>query len=277
MSQAPIRHLLDRDGRGISVLEWPAAGPAIICLHNQWGTAEVWADLPSALGNHFRVLSVDLPGHGHSGAAARDDPVGDLDFLIDRLVGGAAILVGASAGGLRAAAFALEHPERVQRLVLVEPPLLAHAGSRDAERARMSALPDAPKDLETLFQAYRQIFPHARPELLRAYLARTHQLLEGRWQPRITSPEPAGWSGRQSVTFPEFARLQMPVLLLFARHSRLCGEQGALRIQEALPGASVVEAKSSGHLLLLNEPELCYREISTFCRAECETDAVSRS
>ena len=39
-----LDHVLRWQGRRLHCLEWPAEGPTIVCLHNQWGTADIWAD-----------------------------------------------------------------------------------------------------------------------------------------------------------------------------------------------------------------------------------------
>jgi 3-oxoadipate enol-lactonase len=99
-------------------------GPAVVLIHGGLVDSRLWDDQMKPLSKRFRVVRYDLRGFGRSAAAAEpfshlEDLRGLLDFLkIER-----ATLVGLSLGGIVAADFALEHPARVERLVLVGPGL----------------------------------------------------------------------------------------------------------------------------------------------------------
>jgi pimeloyl-ACP methyl ester carboxylesterase len=76
------------------------------------------------LSKRFRVVRYDLRGYGRSAAAPEPfSHLEDLRALLDLLKIEKATLVGLSLGGIIAADFALEHPERVRRLALVGPGL----------------------------------------------------------------------------------------------------------------------------------------------------------
>lgn len=93
-------------------------GPDLVVLHG-WGLhSGIWDGVAERLAERFRVHLIDLPGHGHSTAAA------DLAFddACDRLVEVApteAHWLGWSLGGLLALGVAMRFPARVARLVLV--------------------------------------------------------------------------------------------------------------------------------------------------------------
>jgi pimeloyl-ACP methyl ester carboxylesterase len=272
--EAVLHHELDRRRRRLHVLEWPADGPTLICLHHNWSTANIWSDLPGALGGRFRVLSLDAPGHGESEPADPEDPVGDLGAVVRELVGAPAILVGASAGSFRAGYFALEHPELVRRLVLIEPPVQTDyiarisARSQSAGRGETAGRGAPPTTLDALFVAYEPVYPGARPDLLRAYLARTHRLVDGVWRLRVTAKASSSLGRGTSFLDANLARLRMPVLVLNAAKSRLCGPEGGRRVHEMIPGSTLVEVPDAGHLVLLNQPEFAYDQIDRFCAPE---------
>ncbi|GAA4639939.1 alpha/beta hydrolase [Actinoallomurus vinaceus] len=102
-----------------------AAAPPVVLLHALGEGGRTWQETGAALAASHRVYAVDLRGHGASDRAAaysfelmRDDVVAFLDVLgLDR-VG----LVGHSMGATVAYLLAGSHPERVDRLVLEEPP-----------------------------------------------------------------------------------------------------------------------------------------------------------
>jgi len=100
-------------------------GPALVFLHGTGGHLEAFAKNLRALGQHFRVIAYDMPGHGWSDLTDRDLEIGDyIDHLVDLLdVLGLerAHLSGESLGGWVAAKFAAAHPDRVASLVLNTP------------------------------------------------------------------------------------------------------------------------------------------------------------
>jgi 2-hydroxy-6-oxonona-2,4-dienedioate hydrolase len=101
------------------------SGPALILLHGTGGHLEAFARNLRALGDRFRVVVYDLPGHGWTSLTGRDLEIADyqdhLLGLMDALGIPTAHLSGESLGGWVAATFAADHPERVSSLILNTP------------------------------------------------------------------------------------------------------------------------------------------------------------
>jgi pimeloyl-ACP methyl ester carboxylesterase len=269
MSSQPLHHYLPHDDGRLHVLEWPSNGPTIICQHYMWTTADVWADLFDALGGRFRVLSIDAPGHGESDPLGLEDRARVMLGVLDALVDGPAIFVGASNGAFRSTSFALMHPERVKRLILVEPPVLAKATSRDNERQRMSALPEAPKSLDELYSAYREfIYRFADPELLRTFLRRTWKSVDGVWKQRLSISELPEEANGIVFTPQVFGGLRMPVLVIGAQSSKLCGPEGAALLKAVIEDSSTECLPDCGHIVHINQPTRLHQAILDFCRPE---------
>jgi pimeloyl-ACP methyl ester carboxylesterase len=101
------------------------AGPALVCLHAIGHGAGDFAGLHQHLRDRYRVLALDWPGHGHSGAdhvpasAARYAEL--LASFLDAAGVGRAVLIGNSIGGAAAMRYAATHPGRVRALVLEDP------------------------------------------------------------------------------------------------------------------------------------------------------------
>src|SRR6266446_1030233 len=99
--------------------------PPIILIHGFISSNSIWSGVLLLLARvGFRVIAPDLPGYGYSDkptdapytiAAQARSVIG----LMDRLGIDKAIIVGASYGGAIAATMALDHPERVEKLILV--------------------------------------------------------------------------------------------------------------------------------------------------------------
>ncbi|MEE8336438.1 MAG: alpha/beta hydrolase [Dehalococcoidia bacterium] len=118
---------LDLDGTAINVRDG-GDGPPVILLHSSSSHSGQWRLLSDGLSDRFRVVAPDLHGYGKSDPLPEDGrPYFQHDLaIVDRLMdslGAPAHLVGHSLGGTVAVRAALEHPDRVASLTLVEPVL----------------------------------------------------------------------------------------------------------------------------------------------------------
>jgi pimeloyl-ACP methyl ester carboxylesterase len=105
----------------------------VILLHGFGASLDTWEPWAGRLSEQFRVIRLDLPGFGLTGA----DPTGDysdaramklLAGLMDQLGIQRASLIGNSLGGRIAWNFAAMHPDRVRSLVLISPDGFASPG-----------------------------------------------------------------------------------------------------------------------------------------------------
>ncbi|MEP6752395.1 MAG: alpha/beta fold hydrolase [Candidatus Dormiibacterota bacterium] len=97
------------------------AGYPVVFLHAGVADSRMWEPQAAELGQHFDVIAPDMRGYGKSEMPATWwSPVADVLALMDALrIRETPHLVGCSIGGGVAIDFALEHPERVSKLVLV--------------------------------------------------------------------------------------------------------------------------------------------------------------
>ena len=135
----PERELADPDSRFVEVngvtVHYKERGqgePVFILLHGFGASEFSWREVMEPLSRSGRVIAYDRPAFGLTERPLDGNWTGTnpysvqgnvelLDGLMNELGVDKAILVGNSAGGEVAAAYALEHPERVQGLVLVDP------------------------------------------------------------------------------------------------------------------------------------------------------------
>src|SRR5436305_3284227 len=106
----------------------PAAGqaasrrPVLVLLHGANDQSGTWFAVVGKLAKENRVLAIDLPGHGESGPKEGPLPLSmmlaQLDAVLDREHVNRATLVGNSMGGWVAMLYAMQNPDRVERLVL---------------------------------------------------------------------------------------------------------------------------------------------------------------
>jgi esterase len=98
-------------------------GKPLIILHGLFGLSDNWVTLGRTLAEHYNVMLVDLRNHGqspHSSQFSYDAMSGDLSELFEELNIPQAILIGHSLGGKLAMQFALDNPEKVEKLIIVD-------------------------------------------------------------------------------------------------------------------------------------------------------------
>jgi pimeloyl-ACP methyl ester carboxylesterase len=97
-------------------------GTPLVLLHGGIGSGEMFATIAPALAAERRVIVVDLQGHGRTADVDRPFDIAvmadDVAGLIEQIAGNADVL-GYSLGGEVALRLALQHPERVENLILV--------------------------------------------------------------------------------------------------------------------------------------------------------------
>src|ERR671913_1388101 len=115
--------LSERDRLNALAFEVAGSGPPLILLHGLSGSGRWWGRNVPAFADSFRPYAVDLPGFG----ASRRVRWSRLDDTVDRLADWIAAeglaqahIAGHSLGGAVAARLAARHPERIDRLVLVD-------------------------------------------------------------------------------------------------------------------------------------------------------------
>lgn len=149
--------VVDRDGVGLHHVDLGEDGPRVVMLHGLLlGNVATWYFTAApALAVGHRVRLYDLRGHGRSGRPATGytiaDHLGDLDVMAGD---GPVSLVGHSFGAVVALRWALANPGRVERLVLVDPPLP----------------PTAPSEVSAFLQRPPEEMADALPEGLKAAL-----------------------------------------------------------------------------------------------------------
>src|SRR5947199_6082888 len=98
-------------------------GTPIILIHGLGNSAEVWAGLMPLLSKEYLVYAPDMPGFGKTPLAPEGTNVATHVLYLERFLNALGYpqvtLVGNSLGGWIATRFAVEHPERVERLYLL--------------------------------------------------------------------------------------------------------------------------------------------------------------
>ncbi|MNB58121.1 3-oxoadipate enol-lactonase 2 [compost metagenome] len=112
------------DGQALHYID-QGTGPAVLLAGSYLWDQAMWAPQIAALSPHYRVIALDLWGHGESGrlpegTTSLDDIASQAQALLDHLDIDRVTLIGLSVGGMWGVRLALSAPQRINGLVLMD-------------------------------------------------------------------------------------------------------------------------------------------------------------
>lgn len=256
-------------------------GPALLLIHGSNSILQTWEPIVARLGDQYRLISLDLYGHGLTGPQAQGDYSADANIaaavkVLDTVGVDQAYWVGNSMGGWLSWRAGLAVPDRVTGLVLIDA-----SGAQTGEKvkpylgarlARSSIgqilLPEiTPKFL--VRSSLEENF--AQPERLTDTLVtRYWELL--RFPGNRDASIARGKTKREPEKWQEIGSLKMPVLLLWGEQDTVIPMSHAKAFEAAITGAKLVSYADAGHLPMEETPEQVARDIATWIAG---TEALS--
>ena len=222
-------------GHQTAVLEG-GDGQPVVLLHGAGEFAASWMRVIPELVQTQRVIAPDLPGHGASELASEplnaETLIAWLGELIERTCPSPPALVGHLLGGAIAARFAIDHPHRLSRLVLVDTYGLGRFWPTPRYALALVACAARPNE-STQERLFRQCMVDL--DGLREQLGERGQLLEAYALDRARTPAMNAalkhlmpQLGVLALPPAELARIAVPTTLIWGRHAR----QVRLRLAE---------------------------------------------
>ncbi len=233
--------------------------PPLLLLHGAGGSRLSWPPLLRRLSGSA-VYTLDLPAHGRSAGPACDSIpayAARVAEWMQALSLPPAVIVGHSMGSAIALTLALEHPDRVQALVLI--------GGGARLRVHPSLL-EWTKRPETLEQAIQTLlewgFGPNSPQALKD-LAAQHM----RQTPPLTFHADFLACDRFDVR-ERLAEIFHPTLILCGTEDRMTPPRFSEFLAENLPNAQLRMIENAGHMLMLEQPQAVKETIHTFLEAQ---------
>jgi len=115
-------------------------GNAVVLLHGYLESSEIWGSFGEALSKQYRVIKMDLPGHGRSSPVCENQTIeimaDSVKAVLDHLDIGRAVIIGHSMGGYVTLAFAEIFPEKTFAFCLFHSHSLADSEEKKINRER---------------------------------------------------------------------------------------------------------------------------------------------
>lgn len=257
-------------------------GRWLVLIHGAWASQQWWRWQVPQLSRDYRVLSLDVRGHGQSspieGVYSVDGFTRDLEILLQKVGIEEAVLVGWSMGGIISIQYCLSHPSRVRGLILI-----ATRGHRNPHmkrrimfqylRARLSFLMDLASPRKYDRAAERFPFERERVEgEVRSMLSPTAPKEVFNWvmtdlinNPRRNYFEVArslwDWEAGEGL-----GRINVPTLIMVGERDNRTPPSFSRLIHDTIPDSTLIIVEDTGHCLPLELPEVVNAEIITFLK-----------
>ncbi|GGX59586.1 hydrolase [Tateyamaria omphalii] len=129
------------------------AGAPVLLIHGVGMQSAAWGPQIEALSDRYRIIAVDMPGHGESAALPQGSQLPEyvcwLHDFADQLGLGSLSIVGHSMGALIAGGFAVQYPQLTRRVALLNGVFRRDAKARIAVGSRADQIRSGNIDLET--------------------------------------------------------------------------------------------------------------------------------
>jgi pimeloyl-ACP methyl ester carboxylesterase len=267
-------------GAGGLNVHWRDAGcpdcPALILLHGSNASLHTFEPLIPRLGGEYRIITLDLPGHGLTGPHPRDDYSANGMFEAVNAVAAAAgldhfHLGGNSMGGWVAWRYALAYPERVDGLILIA---AAGAPLREGETSPPLNLGFRLMRVKPLRPFLVEITPRSlvKKSLLETTAVDeivTEEMVDRYWEllrhpgnRRATAIRNA--TDREAAAFDRLSEFEKPALILWGAEDQLIYATAAKTFDERLSDADVVILDGVGHIPMEEAPDAAANAIRRF-------------
>lgn len=251
-------------GLQVNIRTWNEhAEETLVLLHGFTGSVATWEKVANYLPTTFRIIAIDLIGHGDTAVPAEvsrylmTEQVKDLEDLFTQLNLESFTLLGYSMGGRIALCYTVAHAHRVKRLILESSsPGLKTAEERQARRQADEVLADKIErnGVISFVDKWQDIPLFASQKNLPSTMqhAIRQERLSQSAQGLANSLRGMG-TGAQVSVWEELGKLRVPVLLVTGSlDDKFC--RIAEQMLSLLPNAQHIEVSEVGHAIHVENP-----------------------
>ncbi len=261
------------DGVAIHFMAWGEPGRrGLVFVHGGGANAHWWTHVAARFARDFRVVAIDLSGHGDSGH--RD--VYALDTWTDEVVAaaeaaridGPPVVVGHSMGGFVSIATAARHPARCAGIVVCDSPVAEP--DPEIESFRLKEAFGRPRTYETVEDAlarYRTVPPqdHYLDFVMDHVGRQSLKPVEGGYQWKFDRRIFEQFArGMRSIALPYLRDVRCRLALLRSENGLVTEDIGAFMYDQLGRVAPVIEIPEAGHHAMLDQPLILLTALRAF-------------
>lgn len=246
-------------------------GSPILLLHGMGASLHTWDQWTLALQDSFRVIRVDLPAYGLSGASPSHDYslkayVQFIDDFVERLALDSVSIAGNSLGGAIAWSYAAAHPNQVDKLILIDAWGFPDPNRKPTLGIQLARTP-------VLQQIVRYVTPRSLIEksIYEVYgddSKVTPEIVDRYYDMMLAEGNREAFIARQDSPFPfkgeRLSAIYHPTLLLWGEEDKWIPLSTADSFMQALPNAQLISYPGVGHLPMEEIPEQTVQDARRF-------------
>jgi pimeloyl-ACP methyl ester carboxylesterase len=253
----------------------PASAPPLVMVHGFAASTHTWRPWTDRLSAEFRMIALDLPGHGLTRTpdnyrTSTEKNAAIVKALVDKLGLQDLVLAGNSMGGAVAWTYALAHPDDLDGLILVnaagwpeqtrgssEPPMVFGLLSSPLGRALLKSINPrllANGGLKAAYLDETMVDKALIDRYAELALAEGHRdvLLTGRSSPS------------QAVKPETFKSIRTPTLVMAGEQDKVIPVAQQRNFAGAIPGAELIVYPNGGHVPMEQLPDVSAKDLKAF-------------
>ena len=248
----------------------------IVLIHGTGASLHTWESWVNELKNKHRIITLDLPAYGltgpnKTGDYSQDFYVNFMENFLSKLNIKRCVLGGNSLGGSITWAFALEHPERVGKMILVDAggyPMVSKSVPIAFQIARMPIVGNLFKYIlpyAVIEKSLQNVYVHddrITPELIERYYD-----LASRTGNRKAFLDRMK-SSIKNDNYLKIKTLTMATLIIWGKEDGLIPLDVAEKFHEDLPNDTMIVLKDLGHTPMEEDPMKTVKAVKDFLRKE---------
>ncbi|MBU3663477.1 MAG: alpha/beta fold hydrolase [Bacteroidetes bacterium] len=242
------------------------AGKPLIILHGFMGSLDNWHSLATRFGESYQVFTVDQRNHGkspHTEAHSIPLMVADLHAFIQSHNLENVSIIGHSMGGKVAMAFALQYPNLVEKIIVVDiAPRKYKRGHDDVFDAIFAINLNSINSRKDAEAAMIPLMPDFGT---RQFLLKNLDRLEdGSYQWKMNLPVLHAYYDEITQEVNNNTPFSKPTLVIKGGNSRYISEQDKIDFLNLFPIYQFIEIPNAGHWVHAEQPNLFYEAVITF-------------
>ena len=251
--------VVDVGGAAIHHLRWGEPGrPGLVFVHGGAAHAHWWSHVAPLFADDYRIVALDLSGHGDSGARAEYGAERWAEEILavaaSADMAGPPIVIGHSMGGYVTIATAALHPDAVAGAIVLDSPVeRPDPEVAEAEHGTAFRNPKSYPDLDAAIAHFRTVpeQDHYEPYVLRHVAEHSLRRTDDGWTWKF---DKAVFAQRRVDAAELLSQVRCRVAVFRSEHGLLTADIGAYMYEQLGHNAPVIEIPDAGHHMMLDQP-----------------------
>lgn len=265
-------HTVDVDGAAVHYVAWGEPGRrGLVFVHGGGANTHWWTHVAARFAGEFRVLAVDLSGHGDSGHRERYDLLQWTDEVVavaaDGGIEGPPVVVGHSMGGFVTIVTAARHPDAVTGVVICDSPVTRPDPEVHAHRlGEAFGRPRVYATVEEALARFRTVPPqdHYLDFVMDNIARHSLRAVDGGFQWKLDRRIFEQFAGSmRGIALPYLPQVRCRFALLRSEFGLVTPTIGAEMYETLGRVAPVIEIPEAGHHAMLDQPLLLLTALRT--------------